>query len=98
MNGQRSLGSKNIHRRVYKYFKVGGYKYYIRVWESVNYIAKDANGSTWGYNKKPSIDWDEDETLWLVNENEPEEIQSLGIVESLTGVRWYKSLRLLYRE
>jgi hypothetical protein len=97
MSGRKSSESKNIPRQVYKYFRVGGYEYSIRVWESVNYIAKDANGITWGYNKKPSIDWDEDDTLWLLNENEPEGVQSLGTVEPLSGVQWDKSLRLLYR-
>jgi len=95
MSGQKNSESRNIPTQVYKYFKVGGYEYSIRVWESVNYIAKDANGLVWGYNKKPSIDWDEDDTRWLVNENEPE-IQSLGTVELLVGIPWSKSLRRLY--
>lgn len=96
MSGRKNLESRNTPKQVYKYFKVGGDEYSIRVWESVNYIAKDENGITWGYNKKPSIDRAEDDTLWLVNENEPEEIQSLGTVEPLSGIPWSKSRRRLY--
>jgi hypothetical protein len=85
-----------IPTQVYKYFKVGGYEYSIRVWESVNYIAKDESGLVWGYNQEPYIDRDEDDTLWLVNENEPDELQSLGTVESLERISWSESRRRLY--
>jgi hypothetical protein len=96
MSGRKNLNFETTLTQVYKYFKVGGYEYSIRVWESVNYIAKDANGLAWGYNQKPDIDRDEDDTLWLVNENELEEIQPLGSVEPLAGIPWSKSRRRLY--